>query len=46
MTSIVVIYLIYIIHLEGHHEGFNNGEIPRGMKSYLIQFSRIPYIIT
>jgi hypothetical protein len=32
-----------MLHLEGRHEGINNGVLPRGMKSYLVQFSRLPY---
>jgi hypothetical protein len=42
LTIFVVISLI-MLHLEGRHEGINNGVLPRGMKSYLVQFSRLPY---
>ena len=32
-----------MLHLEGHHEGINNGALLQGMKSYPVQFNRIPY---
>jgi len=32
-----------MLHIEGCDQGINNEVLPRGMKSYLEQFSRLPY---
>ena len=32
-----------MLRIEGHDQGINNEVLPRGMKSYLEQFNRLPY---